>query len=86
MPDTPSLPLIEPVLIEDDLCTGLAIIEPVWAGARLVFFAEQTSYESRSLTWVVKRKIVLPLEAIETLALNAVCHIQRQGHTLRRRR
>jgi hypothetical protein len=32
-----SMKLIEPVPIEDDLCTGLAMIEDVELGGRLVF-------------------------------------------------
>jgi hypothetical protein len=56
--------LIEPVPIEDDLCTGLALIEDVGFGGRFVLYARQTCYESASTVLVVKRKIVLPLSAI----------------------
>jgi hypothetical protein len=57
--------LIEPVPIEDELCTGLALIEDLGFGARFVLFAEQTSYESGgAVVNVVKRKIVVPIEAI----------------------
>jgi hypothetical protein len=58
------LRLIEPVPIEDDLCTGLAIIEDIGVGARFVLYAEQTCYENNSIIHVVKRKIILPVEAI----------------------
>ncbi|HEX4114169.1 MAG TPA: hypothetical protein VH020_16670 [Stellaceae bacterium] len=58
------LPLIEPVPIDDDLCSGLAQIEDVGLGARFVFFARQMSYEAESQVLVVKRKIVLPLDVI----------------------
>jgi hypothetical protein len=56
--------LIEPVPIEDDLCTGLACIEDVEFGGRFVLYAKQTCYESSSTVLVVKRKIVLPFSAI----------------------
>lgn len=56
--------LIEPVPIEDDLCTGLAFVEDVELGARFVLFARQTCYETASSVLVVKRKIVLPFPAI----------------------
>jgi hypothetical protein len=61
----PDLPLIEPVPIDDDLCTGLAMVEDADVGARFVFYARQTSYEAkRAQVLVVRRKIVLPIEAI----------------------
>jgi hypothetical protein len=57
--------LIEPVPIEDELCTGLAIIEEVdGVGGRLVFYAKQTCYESGEPVLAVKRKIVLTTAAI----------------------
>jgi hypothetical protein len=57
--------LIEPVPIEDELCTGLALIEDLGFGARFVFFAEQTVYESGgAVVNVIKRKIVVPVDAI----------------------
>lgn len=59
-----NLSLIEPVPIDDDLCSGLAQIEDVGLGARFVFFARQTSYEAAAQVLVVKRKIVLPLDVI----------------------
>lgn len=59
------LRLIEPVPVEDDLCTALAAVENVggWGG-RLVFYAEQPCYESNTMVWVVKRKIVVPLAGL----------------------
>lgn len=54
--------LIEPVPIDDDLCSGL-IIEDVEVGARCVFYASATCYETGAPVLVVKRKIVLPLSA-----------------------
>jgi hypothetical protein len=56
--------LVEPVPIDDELCTGLALVEHVGLGARFVFYAAQTCYESRSQIFVVKRKVVLPLTAM----------------------
>lgn len=58
-------PLVELVPIEDELCSGLALIEDV-AGiaARFVLYHTQTLYEAGATVFVVKRKIVLPYEAI----------------------
>ena len=75
MLQTPKLSLIEPVPIDDDLCTGLATIEPVGLGVRLVFFAEQTLYESNTSAAVIKRKIVLPTDALEELGAIALRHL-----------
>lgn len=58
------LPLIEPVPIDDELCSGLAMIEDLGFGGRFVFFAKQTSYETGTDLLVVKRKIVLPTDVI----------------------
>ncbi|MCC6172041.1 MAG: hypothetical protein IT481_08430 [Gammaproteobacteria bacterium] len=61
----PQLKLVEPVPVDDDLCTGMAI-EPLdsW-GARFVMYARQTCYEAGGVEFfVVKRKIVLPMAAI----------------------
>lgn len=60
------LRLTEPVPIDDDLCSGIALIEEIDAGVRLVLFARQTVYETGETVHVVKRKIVLPLEAFES--------------------
>lgn len=57
--------LIEPVPIDDDLCTGLALVEDLGCAARFVLFAEQTSYETGDKIFVVKRKIVLPVGTIQ---------------------
>lgn len=75
---TDNLPLIEPVPIDDDLCTGLAAIETISAGiARFVFFSRQTMYETGTEMLVVKRKIVQPVEAI---ALNVEMAIRFLAH------
>lgn len=71
--------LTEPVPIEDDLCTGLALIEDVELGARFVLFAKQTCYESGSTVLVVKRKIVLPLPAIVTGVEMTLGFLARRG-------
>jgi hypothetical protein len=59
-----NLQLIEPVPIDDDLCTGLAMIEDLGHAARFVLYARQTCYESGATVFVVKRKLVVPIEAI----------------------
>jgi hypothetical protein len=60
-----SIRLTEPCPIDDDLCTGLALVEDVGGFAgRLVFFSEQTIYEAGEPVNVVKSKVVLPLAAI----------------------
>jgi hypothetical protein len=59
-----TLQLTEPVPIDDDLCTGLALIEDIELGARFVIYAEQTCYETGEPMQVVKAKIVLPFSAI----------------------
>lgn len=56
--------LLEPVPIDDDLCTALALIEEFGDEARLVFVHEQTVYETGEHVCAVKRKIVLPVGAL----------------------
>lgn len=56
--------LTEPVPIDDDLCTDLALIEDLEFGARFVLVALQTIYETGEHELVVKRKIVLTDAAI----------------------
>ncbi len=63
-----ALPLIEPTPIDDDLCTGLALIEELGWGARFVFDSRQSCYESGDEVRVVRRKIVLPVSALGPLA------------------
>jgi len=68
MSERTSLNLIEPVPIDDDLCTGIAAVEDLGFGSRLVFYAEQTCYEAGGQRVnVVKRKIVLPAAAVADL-------------------
>jgi hypothetical protein len=69
------LQLIEPVPIDDDLCSGVALIEDTGVGARLVFYAEQTNYESNTEACVIKRKIVVPIEAFAPLFEMAIQHL-----------
>jgi hypothetical protein len=60
-----TLPLIEPVPIDDELCSGLALIEDVSGiAARFVFYHTQTLYEAGATAFVVKKKVVLPYGAI----------------------
>lgn len=59
------LRLIEPVPIDDDLCSNLALIEDVSGLARLVYCASQTCYETGDALLVVKRKIVIPFEVLD---------------------
>jgi hypothetical protein len=75
---TSDVTLVEPVPIEDDLCTALAVIEPVGIGVRLVFYLEQTVYESGEAANVVKRKIVLPLPALAQLLEETAAYLARQ--------
>lgn len=56
--------LVEQVPIEDDLCSRLALIEDLGFGARFVLSHDQTVYETGEQISAVKRKIVLPYEAI----------------------
>ncbi len=60
-----NIALVEPVPIEDELCSGLARIEDV-AGiaARFVLYHMQPIYEVGATAFVVKRKIVLPYQSI----------------------
>ena len=60
-----NIALVEPVPIEDELCSGLARIEDV-AGiaARFVLYHMQPIYEVGATAFVVKRKIVLPYQTI----------------------
>lgn len=57
------LALIEPVPVEDDLCTQLALIEELGFAARFVLVQQQTCYETGQPIVVVKRKIVMPYAA-----------------------
>lgn len=57
--------LIEPVPIDDDLCSELALIEEVNGLARLVFCARQTCYETGDILMVVKRKVVIPFDVLD---------------------
>jgi hypothetical protein len=60
-----SLPLVEPVPIDDELCSGLALIEDVaGVAARFVLYHTQTLYEVGATVFVVKKKIVMPYTAI----------------------
>ena len=60
-----SLPLVEPVPIDDELCSGLALIEDVaGVAARFVLYHTQTLYEVGATVFVVKKKIILPYAAI----------------------
>jgi hypothetical protein len=59
------LQLVEPVPVEDDLCTALGLIEDLGFGARFVVAHRQTLYETRQQILVVKRKIVLPYDSIK---------------------
>jgi len=60
-----NLSLIEPVPIEDELCSGLALIEDVaGVAARFVLYHAQTLYEVGTTVFVVKKKIVMPYGAI----------------------
>jgi hypothetical protein len=57
-----TLPLIEPVPIDDELCSGLALIEDVSGiAARFVFYHTQTLYEAGATAFVVK-KVAVPME------------------------
>lgn len=62
---TPDMALIEPVPIDDDLCTGLAMVEDLGCAVRFVLYAEHTVYETGDRVFVVKRKIVLPIKAVQ---------------------
>lgn len=58
------LPIVEPIPIEDKLCTALVCIEDVGFGARFVLAHRQTIYEAGTICMVVKEKIILPNEWI----------------------
>lgn len=55
---------VEPVPIEDDLCTSLYTIEDLGFGARFVLVHRQTCYETGAPVLAVKRKIVMPYDSI----------------------
>lgn len=59
-----ALRVTEPVPIDDDFCTELLVIEDAGPCARFVVVARQTCFEDGTISMVVKRKIVLPPEAI----------------------
>jgi hypothetical protein len=58
-----TLPLLEPVTIDDDLCR-LGLIEDCGFGARLIYVSRQTCFEADCQVCLIKRKIVLPNEDI----------------------
>ena len=80
-----SLPLIEPVPVDDELCSGLALIEDVSGVAtRFVFYHTQTIYEAGASAFVVKKKVVLPYGAIPFGAkMTAEFMARRTGRLLR---
>jgi hypothetical protein len=80
-----NLPLIEPVPIDDELCSGLALIEDVSGiAARFVFYHTQTLYEAGATAFVVKKKVVLPYGAIPFGAkMTAEFMARRTGRLLR---
>lgn len=56
-------PLVEPVPIQDTLCTGgLVMVEDLGFGARLVLASRQTVYEVNQEQNIIAAKIVLPYE------------------------
>lgn len=59
-----SQPLVEPVPVDDDLCSRLALIEDLGFAARFVLVQDQTCFEARAVVSVVKRRIVMPYEVI----------------------
>jgi len=79
------LPLIEPVPVDDELCSGLAMIEDVSGiAARFVFYHTQTIYEAGASAFVVKKKVVLPYGAIPFGAkMTAEFMARRTGRLLR---
>jgi hypothetical protein len=78
---TAPLRLFEPVPVEDDLCTSLALIEDLGFGARFVLTTRQTLYETNDALIVVKRKIVLPYEGIAPGVQMAVAFLARRTAT-----
>lgn len=59
------LPVVEPVPVEDKICSGLAFIEDMGWGARFVLVSVQRLYEGdQQQICSVKEKIVLPTNAI----------------------
>jgi hypothetical protein len=57
--------MVEPVPVEDDLCSRLGYVEDVGGyAARFYVVADQTIVENGMRICAVKRKIVLPYEAI----------------------
>jgi hypothetical protein len=81
--------LVEPVPIEDDLCSELALIEDLGFGARFVLVSHQNVYETGEKVSVIKRKIVLPTYAIPpgvemTLAFMSRKAVRAAGQSLLR--
>lgn len=72
--------LVEPVPVDDDLCTRLALIEDIGFGARFVLTHEQTCYESGTTLTVVKRKIILPKDAIMPGIEMTLAFLAQRGH------
>lgn len=70
--------LIEPVPVDDDLCTELALIEDLGWGARFVLVSQQTCYEAGTPVCVVKRKIALPYAAIRPAIGMAIAFMGRR--------
>lgn len=64
MPDRNAPRLVEPVAIDDELCSDLALVEDLGFGARFVLVSRQTVYESGDEVMAVKSKIVLTDDAI----------------------
>lgn len=70
--------LIEPVPIDDCLCTELVMIEDLGFGARFVVANRQTCYEAGTPIAVVKQKIVLPYASIQPAVVMTVDFLGRR--------
>lgn len=58
--------LVEPVPVADDFVQGIACIEKVGPCARFILFSDQTVVEAGTVSRVIIRKIVVPIDVIPT--------------------
>lgn len=66
------VPLVEPTVIPDTFCTGLGRIESLGSALRFTFFVHQRSVCADGMERVVVARLVLPVEAVTSVAMQAL--------------
>lgn len=73
-------PLLEPVPVEHEYCSGLLEIEDLGSNACFVLFINQKLYEAGGQqVRLIKKRIVLPLSAIEPAVTMTLAYLARKA-------